>query len=680
MDGTDHDELATAVAFVSGDDAAFEALYRRYARPIHDYVLGIARNRAMAEDITQTVFVRAFEQRGSVREPAAVRGWLYRIAHNCAVNEVSRAMRTDEISEQAPVVDPDRGPAELAEQDESARLVWDAAASLETRQYEVLDLALRKGLTTAEIAAVLGLDAAQASLALHRAREALGNAVRYLVVARRRRHCDRLAELVPAGVRTLTPEQRASVDRHMRRCDQCQRTAMAMTAPSELFAAVPPVALPAGLLAWAHTAASGSASPGSGAGRARPRGGRALRSVARRPLVSVVAASTVVAAVVVGVVVASHHPGRAPAAGPSARPTAASSPPASGPSTGPSGQRDFAAAAGTFHAAGALASNTYYSASCPSATTCDAVGADSAGRPILTRTTDAGQHWRTQALDTPSPLGLLDCVSVRHCVAARVSHGAYLFVVSNDGGSTWQPAVSPPLRDMWTVSCPSPLDCLAVGGQTNTGGTRQAAATADGGQSWHAVAVPGPAYSVDCVDPTHCWASGSLDRIWLTRDLGASWTPDSPPRLGMPTAGQRLGPFPANTNPSGLTGLGFYVNGVGFTSAADGFAFGGARCGGFHVTKCPSGLYRTTDGGATWTFWSVADESAYGDGQYAACTAAGCLLVTDTFTHSVLLTSTDGLDWTQRQTFPGFVGRPACTSSGTTCVLLGAKGLYTTSV
>jgi RNA polymerase sigma factor (sigma-70 family) len=250
------EDIDLARAVVAGDDAAFDAFYRRYARPVHDYALGIVRDRSLAEDVTQTTFLRAYEQRTSVRDPAAVRGWLYRIAHNVAINQVSRTRPTDEIPDDAALPDRGFGPEEALEQDETVRLVWDAAASLEARQFTVLDLALRKGLSSAEIGTVLGLDPPQASLALHRARKALGDAVRFLVVARRRRHCDRLAELVPAGVRSLSTEQRASVDRHVRRCPDCQRAALVLTAPGELFGAIPFALLPAALSEWRSAAST----------------------------------------------------------------------------------------------------------------------------------------------------------------------------------------------------------------------------------------------------------------------------------------------------------------------------------------------------------------------------------------------------------------------------------------
>jgi RNA polymerase sigma factor (sigma-70 family) len=661
----------TAEEFIAGDEVAFAELYRRYARPIHDYALGITRDRVLAEDITQTVFLRAYEQRSTVRDPAAVRAWLYRIAHNTAINQVTRTMPTHEITEDAPIAASGYGPAELAEQDDSVRLVWDAAASLEPRQYAVLDLALRKGLTSSEIAQVLGLEPAAASLALNRAREALGNAVRYLLVARRRRHCERLSELVPDGVRTLSPEQRATVDRHLRRCENCQRTASALTAPGELFAAIPPVALPVALVEWsghtAHPAANSSRRRGS-------RGGRG-RLVTGHPVLAALGAAMVIAALAITVVATrpAGHPSAQ--AGPTIRPTTAPPTTSSGPT--PVSTPSFAAAA-RFTAPTAMGANTYYSASCPSDSTCYAVGLDAAQHPILTTTTNGGQDWTTVRVAVPSALGLLDCPSVSHCVAARANGSEDTFMVTEDSGRTWRPASTPRLADLLSVSCPTDTGCIVVGGLTNSGGTREAAATTDGGHTWHPLHLPGPAGDVDCVDQAHCWATGIGAAVWSSGDFGRTWTTLDPPTGNMPVTGESRGPYPANSH-APLQGLGFYADGVEFTSENDGFVFGGGRCGGYHVTKCPSGLYRTTDGGRTWTFWTFADEARYGDGSSAQCTPAGCLLIADTFTRSVLLTSPDGVNWTDRQTFPSYVGRPACTPSGTTCVLLGRTGLYLAS-
>jgi hypothetical protein len=97
---------------------------------------------------------------------------------------------------------------------------------------------------------------------VHRSKAALGSAVRQLLVARRRGRCERLDALVPSDLRRLTPSQKASVDRHVRRCDTCQATADELVAPEALFGAIPLLALPARLAGAPHPAAA-SAGPGS---------------------------------------------------------------------------------------------------------------------------------------------------------------------------------------------------------------------------------------------------------------------------------------------------------------------------------------------------------------------------------------------------------------------------------
>lgn len=231
---------------IAGDDEAFARFYDGTVRGVHDFVVRMVRNRAAAEDLTQTVYIRAFEKRATVRDPQRLRAWLYEIARNVALNHVTRERATEDVDE-LQLADAERGPEAQAVSNELAELVWSAAASLEPRQYAVLDLSVRRGLTSAEIADVLGVDAAHGAVLVNRAREALANGVRYLLVARRRKRCERLDRLVPSKVSELTREQRLSVDHHMRQCDVCQDTAILLTAPAELFGGLSAVAVPASL-------------------------------------------------------------------------------------------------------------------------------------------------------------------------------------------------------------------------------------------------------------------------------------------------------------------------------------------------------------------------------------------------------------------------------------------------
>ncbi|MBT8397687.1 MAG: sigma-70 family RNA polymerase sigma factor [Gemmatimonadetes bacterium] len=74
----------------SGDSRAFEALYRRLVGRIYALCLRMARDAQRAEELTQDVFVRAWERLGTFRGESKFTTWLHRLA----VNVVLQAGRT----------------------------------------------------------------------------------------------------------------------------------------------------------------------------------------------------------------------------------------------------------------------------------------------------------------------------------------------------------------------------------------------------------------------------------------------------------------------------------------------------------------------------------------------------------------------------------------------------------
>jgi hypothetical protein len=135
---------------------------------------------------------------------------------------------------------------------ETAELVWSAAQALDERQFKVLDLTIRYGMDREEVAELMGVNVAHASVLINRSRDALGNAVRTRLVATQSNRCDGLSRIVPADVSALTGEQHRSVDRHMRTCDACKAVASKLTDPAALFSAIGLLSLPQALkeLKW----------------------------------------------------------------------------------------------------------------------------------------------------------------------------------------------------------------------------------------------------------------------------------------------------------------------------------------------------------------------------------------------------------------------------------------------
>lgn len=82
---TESDAPDVALA-ASGDRRAFERLYRAHSTRVFSVCARMVSDRAQAEELTQDVFVRAWEKLGQFRGEAAFTTWLHRLAVNVVLN------------------------------------------------------------------------------------------------------------------------------------------------------------------------------------------------------------------------------------------------------------------------------------------------------------------------------------------------------------------------------------------------------------------------------------------------------------------------------------------------------------------------------------------------------------------------------------------------------------------
>jgi RNA polymerase sigma factor (sigma-70 family) len=99
---TQSDRRLTALA-ADGHDRAFEAIVERYRRPLQRYLRRLL-SEALAEDVLQASFVRAWQALRAGTEVRDLRPWLYRIAHNQALNTLRAAGAALPPSAEAPAV------------------------------------------------------------------------------------------------------------------------------------------------------------------------------------------------------------------------------------------------------------------------------------------------------------------------------------------------------------------------------------------------------------------------------------------------------------------------------------------------------------------------------------------------------------------------------------------------
>jgi RNA polymerase sigma-70 factor, ECF subfamily len=140
----------------SGDRNAFEALYRRFSRPVFGLALRRLGDRGRAEDAVQEAFAAVWRSAGSYRpERGAGAPWLYTVARNAIVDGLRR---TPEPAAEVPDTStPDDGPPERAEASWLAWRVHRALEELPEHERPVIELAYYGGLSQSEIASYLDL-------------------------------------------------------------------------------------------------------------------------------------------------------------------------------------------------------------------------------------------------------------------------------------------------------------------------------------------------------------------------------------------------------------------------------------------------------------------------------------------------------------------------------------------
>jgi len=89
---------ALIAALVAGEAEALGPLYDRHAHVVFSVLVRIVGDRDTAEELLQEVFLRAWQQAHAFDETrGTVRTWLYRIAHNLALNELRRRRRRPQL-------------------------------------------------------------------------------------------------------------------------------------------------------------------------------------------------------------------------------------------------------------------------------------------------------------------------------------------------------------------------------------------------------------------------------------------------------------------------------------------------------------------------------------------------------------------------------------------------------
>ena len=163
--------------FAAGDDGALGDVYDLAAPPVMTFLLGLTRDRQLAEDLTQETFLRGLFHPG-----APVLPWAYTIARRLFLDDVRTRRSARVVPHDPPDGDDGQtldvaagGPSaeQLFADKELSQALDQALQKLPEAQASAFRLLKGEGMSVAEVATIMGTTKGAVKLRAHRAYEAL---------------------------------------------------------------------------------------------------------------------------------------------------------------------------------------------------------------------------------------------------------------------------------------------------------------------------------------------------------------------------------------------------------------------------------------------------------------------------------------------------------------------------
>jgi RNA polymerase sigma-70 factor (ECF subfamily) len=165
----------------AGDLAAFEQLMRQYERMVLVTALRLLGSTEDAQDASQEVFLKLYRNLGKVQSSGAFSGWLYRVTVNTCHDLRRRRRASVALQEAGEVASGDADPQQRSAEEERRRVLHLSLRMLSEKEREALVLRDLEGLSTEDVARVLGSSEATVRSQISKARvKVKGFVERYL--------------------------------------------------------------------------------------------------------------------------------------------------------------------------------------------------------------------------------------------------------------------------------------------------------------------------------------------------------------------------------------------------------------------------------------------------------------------------------------------------------------------
>jgi RNA polymerase sigma-70 factor (ECF subfamily) len=155
----------------AGEAGAFEDLVAAMERPLLYYATSLTGSADSGLDVLQEVWIKVFRGIGRLKNPGALRSWLYTITHGIAVDRIRRNSSREraesiELEDFQEAEEPSFAAEDAAE-------IHQALSELGIKHREVLVLHFLEDLSIAEIATVIGCSEGTVKSRMHYAKRAM---------------------------------------------------------------------------------------------------------------------------------------------------------------------------------------------------------------------------------------------------------------------------------------------------------------------------------------------------------------------------------------------------------------------------------------------------------------------------------------------------------------------------
>jgi RNA polymerase sigma-70 factor (ECF subfamily) len=167
---------------LGGSQSAFEQIVRRYQRPVLSLIARMTGDRALAEDLAQETFVKAFRHLKRFDRSRRFSSWLFRIAHNTTLDTLRKVrpeiLALDGLRDGDPQRELAAAPLpDLVEQAALGAALNQALQSLRPGYRAAIALRYDQDLPFDEIGHILGVPEVTARTYVHRARKELARSL-----------------------------------------------------------------------------------------------------------------------------------------------------------------------------------------------------------------------------------------------------------------------------------------------------------------------------------------------------------------------------------------------------------------------------------------------------------------------------------------------------------------------